>query len=166
MKDPGNQFHIKIKRELDQLQLADPGSAAELMGDMLRRVVSTEAGFKAIVDVIAAIRTQLLSGGETEMPMAGYFSQMIAEQLQNLRQDEDRKADAEAWIKTETASLLEHYHGVIGSMVREKLQALNDEGLVRSLEDKVGDDLQWIRVNGTLIGALVGIAQYLLLHLL
>ena len=72
----------------------------------------------------------------------------------------------EAWIKSELASLLERYHGVIGSIVREKLQGLNDAGLVESLEDKVGDDLQWIRINGTVIGALVGIAQYLLLHLL
>jgi len=29
----------------------------------------------------------------------------------------------------------------------------------------VGDDLQWIRINGTLVGALVGVGLYLITHL-
>jgi uncharacterized membrane-anchored protein YjiN (DUF445 family) len=55
---------------------------------------------------------------------------------------------------------------VIGKIVREKLESLDDIGLVMSLEAKVGDDLQWIRINGTVIGALVGVLQYLTLHLI
>lgn len=166
MKDPGNSYHLKIKRELDQLQLADPQATAGMLSDLLKKTIRTEDGFRAIVDVISALRTQMLTGSEEEMPLVKYFGDMIAEQFQNLRQDQERKMATEAWIKEELVSLLERYHSVIGSMVREKLQALNDEGLVRSLEDKVGDDLQWIRINGTVIGALVGIGQYLLLHLL
>lgn len=166
MKDPGNQYHIKLRNELDNLRLADPEASAEMLGDLLKKVVSTDSGFRALVDVIEAVKEQLLSSDAQDMPMVKYFAQMIAEQLQNVRRDEDRKNQAEDWIKAEMASLLERYHGVIGSMVREKLQGLNDEGLVQSLEDKVGDDLQWIRINGTIVGALVGVAQYLLLHLL
>jgi uncharacterized membrane-anchored protein YjiN (DUF445 family) len=91
---------------------------------------------------------------------------MVVEQINIIRQDEERKAVVELWIKSEIMGLLERYHAVIGMIVREKLQSLNDAGLVQSLEDKVGDDLQWIRINGTVIGALVGVLQYLLLHLL
>lgn len=166
MKDPGNQYHIKLRSELDNLRLADPEASADMLGELLKKVVKTDSGYRALVDVIEAVKEQLLSSDTEDMPIVKYFAQMIAEQLQNLRRDEVRKNQTEAWIKAEMASLLERYHGVIGSMVREKLQGLNDEGLVQSLEDKVGDDLQWIRINGTIVGALVGIAQYLLLHLL
>jgi uncharacterized membrane-anchored protein YjiN (DUF445 family) len=166
MKDPTNHYHIKIKSELDQLQIADPESASGMLGELLKKIVNTEAGFKATVDLINALKTQLMDGGEEEMPTIKYLSDMVIEQINSIREDEVRKATIEDWIKDELTSLLERYHGVIGSIVREKLQGLNDAGLVQSLEDKVGDDLQWIRINGTVIGAMVGIAQYLLLHLM
>jgi uncharacterized membrane-anchored protein YjiN (DUF445 family) len=31
------------------------------------------------------------------------------------------------------------------------------------VEERVGDDLNWIRINGTVVGCLVGVAIYLLL---
>jgi uncharacterized membrane-anchored protein YjiN (DUF445 family) len=89
---------------------------------------------------------------------------MIIEQIRSIQQDLPRKQVTEDWIKTELMQILERYHGVIGGIVREKLQSLNDAGLVESLEDKVGEDLQWIRINGTVIGALVGIIQYMVLR--
>lgn len=167
MKDPNNQYHQRIQNELIKLQIADPASAAEMLGELLQKLINTEAGFAATVNLIEALKSQLLDSGRGEnLPLISYVVDMAIKQIEGIRQDEARKASTEAWIKKEMASLLVRYHGVIGSIIREKLQGLNDAGLVQSLEDKVGDDLQWIRINGTVIGALVGIAQYLLLHLL
>jgi uncharacterized membrane-anchored protein YjiN (DUF445 family) len=167
MKDPNNQYHLRIKSELGKLQIADPASASAMLSELLQRIINTESGFTATVDVITTLKAQFLKGGrEEELPLINYIVEMAIGQIDSIRQDEERKASTETWIKSELASLLERYHGVIGSIVREKLQGLNDAGLVESLEDKVGDDLQWIRINGTVIGALVGITQYLLLHLL
>lgn len=167
MKDPNNQYHRRLQSELGKLQIADPASAAEMLGELLQKLINTEAGFTATVNLIETLKTQLLDSGRGEnLPLINYVVDMAIKQIEGIRQDEVRKASTEAWIKKEIASLLARYHGVIGSIIREKLQGLNDAGLVQSLEDKVGDDLQWIRINGTVIGALVGVAQYLLLHLL
>ena len=99
------------------------------------------------------------------MPMTRYLTNMVIEQINQIRQDEERKNNLELRIKTEITGLLEHYHFVIGNIVKENLEGLDDAGLVISLEAKVGDDLQWIRINGTVIGALVGMLQYLILRL-
>jgi uncharacterized membrane-anchored protein YjiN (DUF445 family) len=47
-------------------------------------------------------------------------------------------------------------------MVQRNLEKLDDEQLVRQIEEKAGDDLQFIRVNGAIVGGLVGAAIYLL----
>jgi uncharacterized membrane-anchored protein YjiN (DUF445 family) len=166
MMDPHNQYHIKVKTEMDNLKIADPDSVSSGLSDMLKNIVGTKAGLTATADIFAALQAQILDDSKKEVPLVRYLTTMVLQQINIVRQDEVRKATLETWIKTEIMGLLERYHAVIGLIVREKLQSLNDAGLVQSLEDKVGDDLQWIRINGTVIGALVGVLQYLLLHLL
>ncbi len=165
MKDPNNNLHIKVRTELDKLHIADPETASAKLGELLQKVVGTEAGIVATAEVLAALKNQMMASDLEDSLMIRYISNLVIKQFTVIRQDEERKMSVENWIKNELTSLLERYHGVIGHIVREKLQSLNDIGLVESLEDKVGNDLQWIRINGTVIGALVGVAQYLLLHL-
>lgn len=166
MKAPDNRFHVRIKQEIENLQLLDPAAASAVLGDSVRKFVGTETGIKATSELFAVVKDQLLRDGDRGMPLVTYLTGVILQQVAAIRQDEMRKAELEAWLKDKIISLLERYHALIGRMVREKLESLNDAGLVESLEDKVGDDLQWIRINGTVIGALVGIVQYLVLHLI
>ncbi|GAF04400.1 putative membrane protein [Saccharicrinis fermentans DSM 9555 = JCM 21142] len=42
-------------------------------------------------------------------------------------------------------------------MVRLSLTKLDDVELVSQIEDKVGNDLQFIRLNGAVVGGLVGV---------
>lgn len=164
LKAPGNHMHIKIKQEIENLHLLDPEAASLVLGDTVRKFVGTESGIKATTEILAAVKDQMLRDAERGMPLISYLTEIILQQITAIQQDGVRKAELEAWLKDKIISLLERYHVLIGRIVREKLENLNDEGLVESLEDKVGDDLQWIRINGTVIGALVGIAQYLILH--
>lgn len=166
MKDPDNHYHTKMKMELENLRIADPASISDSLSDMLKNIIGSEAGLAATAELFAAIKTQILDESNKEIPIVHYLTTMSLQQLNLVRQDEMRKAVLEGWIKNEIMGLLERYHTVIGLIVREKLDSLNDAGLVQSLEDKVGDDLQWIRINGTVIGALVGVIQYLVLHFL
>lgn len=166
MQDADSQYYIRIKKEFDNLQMADPDSASVMLSELLQKIVGTKAGLAATADLLAALKTELLAESNGEIPLIKYFTSMAVEQINMIRQDETRKSNMESWIKAELINIMERYHWIVGEIVREKLQSLNDAGLVESLEDKVGNDLQWIRINGTVIGALVGIIQYLLLHLL
>jgi len=42
-------------------------------------------------------------------------------------------------------------------MVAGSLNRLSDQDLVAQIEDKVGADLQYIRLNGAVVGGLVGV---------
>lgn len=164
MKDPDNHYHTRIKMELENLKISDPASISDSLSDVLKHIIGTDAGLAATAELFAAVKAQILDASNEKIPIVHYLTTMSLQQFNSIRQDEVRKAALEGWIKAELMGLLERYHTVIGMIVREKLDSLNDAGLVQSLEDKVGDDLQWIRINGTVIGAVVGIVQYLVLH--
>lgn len=166
MQDPENRYHIKMKNELQKLKMADAESASLILNSMLKNIAESEVGFEAIAQIFTILKNQLLDGEEQDMPLINYLVDMLVKQINLIRQDEERKSILENRVKGILADLLEKYHGVIGQMVKEKLESLDDEGLVISLEAKVGNDLQWIRINGTVIGAMVGVIQYLILRLL
>ena len=65
------------------------------------------------------------------------------------------------FLRTE---LVKH-HDLIPGLIREHLNGLSDDELVMFVEDKVQDDLQMIRINGSVVGALVGMGLYVLIAL-
>ena len=71
----------------------------------------------------------------------------------------------EVYLKEAVYKLVETEHAVIGVIVQDALNSLSDDDLNRFVEDKAGEDLQWIRINGSVVGAAVGLGLFLLLNL-
>ena len=131
-----NQYRLKVIGELKKLKIADSEAAAAKLSDLLQSVLVSEAGFAATAEVVSLFKAQLLNS-PTQPQMLRHLTDLAVEQLQLIHQDKDRKAQLESQLKTELVKLLGQYHGVIGKIVREKLESLDDNGLVLSLEDKV-----------------------------
>ncbi len=70
------------------------------------------------------------------------------------------------WCRRLAGALVERHHEVIGTLVEEQLSRLSDDRLTALLEARVGEDLNWIRLNGTFVGGLIGVALYLVFALL
>lgn len=62
-------------------------------------------------------------------------------------------------------TLLERYRGQIGRYIAERVENWESAELVQQLENSVGKDLQFIRINGTLVGGLVGLVLHALTQL-
>ncbi len=60
--------------------------------------------------------------------------------------------------------VIKNEHHMIGNFVRETLAAYTDQDLNQFIQDKAGDDLQWIRINGSMIGGFVGLILFLFLE--
>lgn len=80
----------------------------------------------------------------------------IAENNRDLRS----KVDEE--VKSIIEKQIERHYNAIGRMVREGLDPLTDDMLVELIEEKAGNDLQMIRVNGSVVGGLAGVLIYVL----
>jgi uncharacterized membrane-anchored protein YjiN (DUF445 family) len=45
----------------------------------------------------------------------------------------------------------------VGALISETIQSWDTQTIVEKLEHNVGPDLQYIRINGTIIGGLIGL---------
>jgi uncharacterized membrane-anchored protein YjiN (DUF445 family) len=74
------------------------------------------------------------------------------------------EADAgiQQWIDEQILAavppLVEEHRAKIGRFVEDQINAWQETRLVEELERHVGADLQYIRINGTIVGGLVGLA--------
>jgi uncharacterized membrane-anchored protein YjiN (DUF445 family) len=76
--------------------------------------------------------------------------------------DPAHREQFDRWVRTMSEELLRRHHHQIGRTVRDYLEQLDDAELVERIEARVGADLQYIRLNGAVIGGLVGIVLALL----
>lgn len=65
-----------------------------------------------------------------------------------------------AQIQQLVPQVLDHYRPAIRKYVTERVSAWDTRELVREVEEHLGRDLQYIRINGTLVGGLVGLTIY------
>jgi uncharacterized membrane-anchored protein YjiN (DUF445 family) len=77
-----------------------------------------------------------------------------------LKSDPDLQERIDRAIKEAIIIFIEKNHTVIGDMVRTSLDPgrLTDSQMVAEIEEKVGDDLQFIRLNGAVVGWFIGLA--------
>ncbi|MBS4189922.1 DUF445 domain-containing protein [Bacillus sp. FJAT-49705] len=72
--------------------------------------------------------------------------------------DAPEKIDSiENWIQKQIFNIIDKNHSKIGILVKENLDKLDNETLIDLMENNIGKDLQWIRVNGAICGFLIGI---------
>ena len=76
--------------------------------------------------------------------------------------DPARRETFDHWVRSTAIDLLEKNHHQIGLTVRENLEALETDRLVQQIEDRVGADLQFVRLNGAVVGGLIGLLLALL----
>ena len=76
------------------------------------------------------------------------------------------QAKVEGWVLDATLYVIGQYRAEVGQFIAETVAAWDPEETSRKIELAVGRDLQFIRINGTIMGALVGLALYALSRVL
>jgi uncharacterized membrane-anchored protein YjiN (DUF445 family) len=107
--------------------------------------------------LFGALQDKLLEGIRKEGFAEAYMQPFINQLIVRLKSDRERIEQFEHWIHLQVAQILEKHHLQIGKLVRDNLEKLDNATLTEMLEDKIGQDLQWIRVNGAFCGFLIGI---------
>ncbi|MGM7722229.1 DUF445 domain-containing protein [Metabacillus sp. Hm71] len=70
---------------------------------------------------------------------------------------QENNKDIDHWIQKQITVFIENNHSQIGNLVQENLDKLDTETLIDMMENHIGKDLQWIRVNGAVCGFIIGI---------
>lgn len=74
--------------------------------------------------------------------------------------DPDMQRSLDQGFKRLLEDFLQGQQPAILMIIEEKLARFSDEKLVQFVEERIADDLQMIRINGSLVGAFVGMILY------
>jgi uncharacterized membrane-anchored protein YjiN (DUF445 family) len=152
-----------LRRFADRLAAGDADALAQV--ERLRAAVVESLETRGLVhDLLGRLRAQLEDDLQTR---GSALSRLVDRELRGgilaVLDDADRRTAFDAWVRRTVDDLLRRHHHQIGLTVRENLEALDDAALVAQIEARVGNDLQFIRLNGAVVGGLVGLALALIL---
>jgi uncharacterized membrane-anchored protein YjiN (DUF445 family) len=112
---------------------------------------------KHITELLHHIQQKALSFIQDDANIENYIIPFLVRLLDGIKKNPEYMNLAEDVIQTQLAQLIEHNHYKIGKLVQENLDKLDDATLISMIENNVGKDLQWIRVNGAVCGFLIGL---------
>ena len=97
---------------------------------------------------------------EEQSALKNYIKKNLAELSENLKTDENFQNKIDHWIRvTAYKYILKNTHQ-FGALISSTVGNWEGKELSEKLELEVGKDLQFIRVNGTIVGGLVGLIIY------
>lgn len=85
---------------------------------------------------------------------------------ESLRDDADLRDKVENWMVRAAQHLVSQYGIEITAIITETIERWDAQEASRRIELHVGRDLQFIRINGTVVGSLAGLAIYAIAQLL
>ncbi|MDL2340156.1 MAG: DUF445 domain-containing protein, partial [Pseudomonadota bacterium] len=94
--------------------------------------------------------------------MAGKLGEVLRSMGGTLESDPRIRSAINQFARRATVGMAASYGGSIVKLVSETIRSWDARTVTARLEAAVGRDLQYIRINGTLVGGLVGLALYAL----
>ena len=83
-----------------------------------------------------------------------------------LSEDREFQSKIDGWLEEAVGYVVRHYRAEITTLITDTVARWDAGETSRKVELQVGRDLQFIRINGTVVGALAGLAIYALSELL
>ena len=109
-----------------------------------------------------ARNAMLRAARDPEAVAAGKFGEAMRQMGTRLQEDERVRFAVNRFARRATAGLVASYGDGIVTLVSETVRGWDAQTVTGRLENAVGRDLQYIRINGTLVGGLVGVLIHLI----
>jgi len=160
---------IDVLADLERRLTEDPALAARV--EAAKTELLASPALAALLDDAAGALTRALRAdlGRPRSEVVAWLADRLDRARLALMTDATLRGEIDAWAKEQASALVERHHAQLAAFIENGVRALGPEGAVRLIEEHAGDDLQYIRVNGTVVGGLAGGAIYavhLLLRLL
>ncbi|MEH3131860.1 MAG: DUF445 domain-containing protein [Mycolicibacterium neoaurum] len=114
----------------------------------------------------AAKRILLESVEDPSSALRGRVADTVIRIGESLRDDADLRAKVDAWIVRGAQHLVSQYGTEITAIITETIERWDADEASRRIELHVGRDLQFIRINGTVVGSLAGLTIYTIAQVL
>lgn len=173
LKDPDNDFRKRIKEMIQDLVWKLDNSQSwkrsiEKWKQGLVERIDLKEGLETLIkDLVRSVSSTSLNG--TSYPattiveedfeqsrLFGWTVAQIEKYWDQFKHSREKRAWVEKHLKETLYRLIEKEHYLIGKVVLETLEKFDNDRLNDFILDKVGEDLKWIRLNGSVVGGVLG----------
>jgi uncharacterized membrane-anchored protein YjiN (DUF445 family) len=164
MRDEDSEWRLRFQnmaddflhklRESDEYEAKLDAIVSEVLGHPLVR--------NYVVDVWHDVKTRLLADAAApDSQMAARLEEAARSFGSDLLQDANIQRKLNQWIRIFATETIVGRRETIADLVARVVRKWDAQTMSRKLELHVGKDLQYIRINGTLVGGLVGLVLHL-----
>ncbi|WP_229487910.1 DUF445 domain-containing protein [Pseudoduganella lutea] len=153
------RFHTAIMELIEKLE-ESPEYEARLRG-LLARGITHPLFREYVAGVWADIRGRLLAASESPESRLLLRTQGALRIFSTaLEKNDTVRTKLNEWLKSFATEAIVERRSLIVAVVRKVIDKWDAETISAKLETQVGSDLQFIRINGTLVGGVVGVLLY------
>ena len=160
--DPQHEFRLQADGHLRAYAQAMAAGRPDLVAavEAFKQGVVGKADLEPLIRLaIAEMKTVIARGlADDHSGLAQTIAAMVEGLIKRLRSDPALQDQVDRHVREAISTLVDTNHTLIGDMVASSLspQKISDRALVAQIEDRIGDDLQYIRLNGAIVGGVVG----------
>jgi uncharacterized membrane-anchored protein YjiN (DUF445 family) len=158
--DPDHPLRGKAEEALATLAWKlqnDPETQAKVE-ELKGEIIANKAVGQWIDSLWEKARAALLEAARNpEATLAGKFGDALRQLGTTLQQDAHLKATINQFARRAVVGAVASYGSSIVALVSDTIRGWDARTITGRLEGAVGRDLQYIRINGTLVGGLVGL---------
>ena len=166
LKDSDNSDRLKLKKwlyiKIDELK------ESEKVKQKVEEWKDKQITNMKLAEYVSNFLKNFKVGGFDGVSIADKISNEIEgyleKHVEQMKNNEADKNKVDFYVKKALDKLIDSAHKNLGKLVRENLNKYSDDMLVDLIESKAGNDLQLIRINGSVVGGFVGIIIFLITY--
>lgn len=166
-----NSHHIRLEVEKQLEQLADDMKGDANWEHKMRKIaegfITNDKANHYFAGIWESLKqTMLKELHQNDSTVVNYLYKIATDISNSLNSDEKLRNKIDAWIQHTVYKFILRNAHTAGNLISNTVGNWESRELSQKLELEVGKDLQFIRINGTLVGGLVGLLIYTISHLL
>ena len=105
-------------------------------------------------------RSTLAASGDGSSELRQRIDRSLAQLGGRLQSDAELQAKVDRWVQRAVGYVVSHYKDEVAEIIATTVESWDGKATGERMELQVGRDLQFIRINGTIVGGLAGLVIY------
>jgi uncharacterized membrane-anchored protein YjiN (DUF445 family) len=158
MREPDHPWRIEMTTTIEQL-IGDLATKPELIekGEELKARMLAAPAVTGQIDALWVSIENRLEAPETLEQLTRMIERLLTGLGTRLQNDEGFRTGINRWLRVAVLRTVAPRRKEIAEFIRNVVENWDTDTLTERIELTVGRDLQYIRINGTIVGGLVGL---------
>jgi uncharacterized membrane-anchored protein YjiN (DUF445 family) len=167
--DPSHEVRASIEKRVEAFAgrlRADPEMIAK--GEQLKEELLAHPDVRAWMESLwrDAKRGLIEATSQPKSELNRRIASSLAKLGARLRDEPELQAKIDHWVTAAVGYVIDNYRSEVSKLIESTVARWDGESTSRKLELQVGRDLQFIRINGTIVGGLAGLIIHAVAQLL